>query len=69
MIRSKRFATGQGADYTTGCLLGYKYFYNTFKYYKMIAIVLSKQQALRNTANQFYCKYSSIWKYNSVFHY
>ena len=37
------FATGQEDDYTTGCLLGYNYFKN---YYKMIAIDLSKQQAL-----------------------
>ena len=34
---------GQGDDYTTGYLLGYAYFKN---YYKMIAIDLSKQQAL-----------------------
>ena len=36
-------ATGQGDDYTTGCLLDYDYFK---KYYKVIAIGLSKQQAL-----------------------
>ena len=36
-------ATGQGYDYTTGCLLEYSYFKN---YYKMIAIDWSKQQAL-----------------------
>ena len=35
--------TGQGDDYTTGCLLDYDYFN---KYYKMIAIDLSKQHAL-----------------------
>ena len=35
--------TGQGDDYTTGCLLDYAYFKN---YYKMIAIDLSKQHAL-----------------------
>ena len=34
---------GQGHDYTTGCLLDYTYFK---KYYKIIAIDLSKQQAL-----------------------
>ena len=33
--------TGQGYDYTTGCLLDYNYFN---KYYKLIAIDLSKQQ-------------------------
>ena len=38
----RKVATGQGDDYTTGCLLDYIYFKN---YYKMIAIDLSKQQA------------------------
>ena len=38
----QKVATGQGDDYTTGCLLDYNYFNN---YYKMIAIGLSKQQA------------------------
>ena len=33
----------QRDDYTTGCLLGYIYFKN---YYKMIAVDLSKQEAL-----------------------
>ena len=39
----RKIVTGQGDDYTTGCLLDYTYFK---KYYKMIAIDLSKQQAL-----------------------
>ena len=39
----RKTATGQGDDYTIGCLLDYNYFNN---YYKMIAIGLSKQQAL-----------------------
>ena len=39
----RKIATGQGDDYTTGCLLEYNYFK---KHYKMIAIDLSKQQAL-----------------------
>ena len=39
----RKITTGQGDDYTTGCLLDYNYFNN---YYKMIAIDLSKQQAL-----------------------
>ena len=39
----RKIATGQGDDYTTGCLLDYPYFIDT---YKMIAVDLSKQQAL-----------------------
>ena len=39
----RKIATGQEGDYTTGCLLSYPYVYNT---YKMIAVDLSKQQAL-----------------------
>ena len=38
-----KIATGQGDDYTTGCLLDYSYFRD---YYKMIATDLSKQQVL-----------------------
>ena len=38
----RKITTSQGDDYTTGCLLDYTY----FKKYKMIAIDLSKQQAL-----------------------
>ena len=39
----KKIATGQGDDYTSGCLLDYAYFRDI---YKMIAIALGKQQAL-----------------------
>ena len=39
----RKIAIGQRNEYTTGCLLGYIYFKN---YYKMIAVDLSKQQAL-----------------------
>ena len=39
----RRIATGQGDDYTTGCLLNHSYFNEN---YKMIAIDLSKQQPL-----------------------
>ena len=39
----RKIATGQRDDYTTGCLLDYSYFIDT---YKMIAVDLSKQQAL-----------------------
>ena len=37
----RKIATRQGDDYTTGCSLNYPYFK---KYYKLIAIDLSKQQ-------------------------
>ena len=39
----RKIARAQGDDYTTGRLLDYSYFKG---HYKMIAIVLSKQQAL-----------------------
>ena len=39
----RKIATGKGNDYTTSCLLDYSYFKDN---YKMIAIDLSKQQAL-----------------------
>ena len=38
-----KIVNDQGDDYVTGCLLNYNYFK---KHYKMIAIYLSKQQAL-----------------------
>ena len=39
----RKISTGQGDDYTTGCLLDYAYFKDS---YKIIAIDLSKQQVL-----------------------
>ena len=39
----RKIATSQGDDYTTGCLLDYPYFKDSNK---MIALDLSKQQAL-----------------------
>ena len=39
----RKITIGHGDDYTTGCLLDYTHFK---KYYKMIAIDLSRQQAL-----------------------
>ena len=39
----RKIATGRGDDYTTGCLWDYIYFK---KYYKIIPVDLSKQQAL-----------------------
>ena len=46
----RKIATGQGDNYTTGCLLDYMYFKN---YCKMIAVDLSKQQALDADLKQF----------------
>ena len=40
---NRKVATGQGDYYTTGCLLDYIYFKS---HYKIMAIDLSKQQAL-----------------------
>ena len=45
-----KIATGQGDDYTTACLLDFIYFEN---YYKMIAVDLSKQQALNADPKEF----------------
>ena len=39
----RKFAVGQGGDYTIACLLDYTYF---TKHYKFIAIDLSKKQVL-----------------------
>ena len=39
----RKSSADQGDDYTTGCLLDYIYFK---KYYKMVAVDSSKQQAL-----------------------
>ena len=43
LLKIQKIATGQGDRSTAGCFLDYPYFKN---YYKMIAIDLSKQQAL-----------------------
>ena len=42
-IAYEKIVTGKGDDYTTGCLLDYPYFKDS---HKMIAVDLSKQQAL-----------------------
>ena len=39
----RKITTGQGDDYTTGCLLSYTYIKD---YYKMIVVDLNKQQTL-----------------------
>ena len=46
----RKIATGKGEDYTTGWLLDYPYFKD---HYKMIAIDLSKQQALNADPRRF----------------
>ena len=43
MINQLMTATGQGDDYTTGCLLDYQYFKD---HYQLIAVDLSKQNEL-----------------------
>ena len=51
----RKITTGQGDDYTTGCLLDYKY----FKKQKLVAINLSKQQAL-DVTQDLYSKLISL---------
>ena len=43
MMKLEKISTGQGDDYTTGCLLDFAYFKNN---YRLIAADLSKQKAL-----------------------
>ena len=50
----RKISTGQGDDYTTGCLLDFAYFE---KNYRLIAVDLSKQKAL-----VFYWKSNSTHK-------
>ena len=40
----RKISTGQGDDYTTGCLLDFAYFE---KHYRLIAADLSKQKAIQ----------------------
>ena len=67
----RKIATGQGDDYTTGCLLDYPYFKDT---YKMIAVNLSKQQALDadprtiQQINYLYCKFRRR-QHKNLFHF
>ena len=66
-----KLITGQGDDYTTSCLLDYDYFRD---YYKLIAMNLSKQQALDGDPKtiqriKLYWKSRSRRKQNNVFHY
>ena len=67
----RKIENGQGDDCTIGCLLYYPYIK---EHYKMIAIDLSKQQALdavpkKNTEDQFYWKSRLGRRFNIVFHY
>ena len=67
----RKTATGQGDDYTTGCLLGYAYFRDN---YKMVATDLSKHQALDADSRtikkiNFTANFSSCRKYESLFHF
>ena len=67
----RKITTSQGDDYTTGYLLDYPYFKEN---YKMIAMDLSKQQALDADPKviqqtNFYCKFRYSRKYDNVFHY
>ena len=52
----RKNATGNGHGYTTDCLLDYAYFRDN---YKMIAVDLSRQQALDADPRdpRFYCKF------------
>ena len=67
-----QIVTSQGYHYTTGCLLDYPYFK---KYYKLIAIDLSKQQKLygdRKPIQQINLTGNldrAEGTYNNVFHY
>ena len=58
----RKIPTGQGDDYTTGCLLDYPYFKNLIYPY-------FKNWSKSNTANKSYCKTRVEWRYNNVFHY
>ena len=46
----RKISTGQGDDYTTGCLLDFAYFE---KNYRLIAADLSKQKTLDAIQEQF----------------
>ena len=63
----QKIATGQGDDYTIGCLLDDNYFKNC---YKMIAIDLIKQQAFdaNRRAVQLYWKFTSSRTTCNVFY-
>ena len=54
-------ATGQGVDYTTGCLL----YYQNFKYhYQLIVVDLSKQKEIQQI--EFYRMLKTNWEVCTV---
>ena len=59
----RKITTGQRDEYTTGCLLDYMCFK---KYYKIITIDLSKQQALN--ADPKAIQHINFTAYNILFH-
>ena len=60
----RKIATGQGDDYTTGCLLDYNYFNN---HYKMIVIDSSKQQELDADPKAIHkINFTEIWMEQQV---
>ena len=62
----RTIATGEGDDYTTGCLLDYNYFR---KYYKMIVVDLNKQQALDEVIQQVDFIENLDWENNTRFYF
>ena len=60
----RKIATGQGDDYTTGCLLDYEY---VKEHYRLIAIDLSKQQKLNADPKAMLNFTISIEKETSIF--
>ena len=65
LVTYGNITAGQWHDYTIDCLLYYIYFTS---YHKMIAIDLSKQQAI-DADTKAISKSWLIWKHHNVFHY
>ena len=58
----RKTATGQGEDYTTGCLLDYQYFKD---HYQLIAVDLSKQELDADSGAIQQIEFYGILKINS----
>ena len=58
----RKTATGQGEDYTTGCLLDYQYFKD---HYQLIAVDLSKQELDADSGAIQQIEFYGILKTNS----